>query len=514
MKVAGYIRVSTGLQVREGYSLQDQRKEINEFCQYKKFELVKIFEDAGISGKTTEERPGFQSMMDEVKNGEIQGVIFTSLSRMGRNTLECLETDKELKKYGVKLFTLLENVDTTKGTGKLFFTNLAAFYEFELDLIRERTTIGKKQALSEGKWPWGGRPYGYQWNKDEERFEVIDEEAEGVKRIFELVLTGHSNNKIEAMLTAEGIPTKTRKPRWPNGSVKHIIRNELYSRPKAYNEDSKPFNAPSLVSVEDQDRAIAILDKKAKAYKDMPTREPRSDRILAHVLRCKKCGRPMIVRKSRHDYDYYVCMGRIRDKKGCDQPYIPVEKADDMIWEEVETHLLTDPTVWAKDWKETKDEKVVILAEKGKAEKALNKVRDQLDRAAQAILEGLTPSLNKTLERKTIELETQYEDITNKLRVLDQDLKEIDREEGNVKRIEMWSEGILLKLRDADKVTKRDFMRELFKGKIYVDWNLDNGSPFTPHGLCLENAERWLKEKKLIAPLVWEPKTNTWLVPK
>lgn len=518
MKAIGYIRVSTGAQT-EGFSLPEQKASIQKRAYAEDLELVGILEDGGISGtKLDDERPGYQALKEKIREGKVEVLIVKSLSRLFRSSREALDFLKDfIKEYDLKVISLNEKIDTTGAMGEFFYTIVCALFELEIALIKERMESGKREALSLGKWPYGksARPYGYDWDKEAGRFEVVEEEAEGVKRMFELILTGHTLSRTEAILTAEHIPTRSRKPKWANGTVKHIIRNVLYSRPKAYVEGGKPIEAPQLMSVEDQDRAIALVERLTAPYKGRGASAPRTDSLLSHMLSCRKCGKPMIFKHSRHGKIYYVCDGRIKDKKNCDQPYVPVEKADSLIWKEVTTYLLTDPAVWAKDWKETKDEKAVILTRKEKAAKVLAKVQSKLDRAAEAILGSPGGNLTKTIERKAKDLETQYQDITAELRHLDQDLKEIEREEKNVDGVKNWPTGILIKLNEADNVTKRDFLRQLFKGKIFVDWprlegDLTKGgfnykTPFDPHGLCIENAEGWLKEHGMIEPLITEP---------
>ena len=84
-KIAGiYIRVSTEDQAREGFSLPEQKERLKEFCQFKKYEIYKIYKDAGISAKN-DKRPAYQEMLEDVKNKKINVMFIRKKKQAGRN---------------------------------------------------------------------------------------------------------------------------------------------------------------------------------------------------------------------------------------------------------------------------------------------------------------------------------------------------------------------------------------------------------------------------------------------
>src|SRR5581483_8655419 len=84
----GYIRVSTTMQREDGISLETQTQRIQEYCAYKKLDLVKVYQDAGISGKNITGRPGMQELLSDIQKGD--SIIVCDLSRLARNTKDAL----------------------------------------------------------------------------------------------------------------------------------------------------------------------------------------------------------------------------------------------------------------------------------------------------------------------------------------------------------------------------------------------------------------------------------------
>ena len=81
-KVAGiYIRVSTEDQAREGFSLGEQEEKLRQLCEFKEYQIFKVYEDAGISAKDMEHRPGFQQMMDDMRKGKINYIVAYKIGR-------------------------------------------------------------------------------------------------------------------------------------------------------------------------------------------------------------------------------------------------------------------------------------------------------------------------------------------------------------------------------------------------------------------------------------------------
>ncbi len=152
MKAIGYMRVSTEEQSREGISLGHQRAKIQAYCNLHDLDLVDMVEDAGISGKSIQKRPGIQAVMKMVAQKRVDAVVIYKLDRMARNTIEALMMVEEMEKAGVALHSITESLDTKSAIGRFVVRIMAALAEMERDLIAERT----RDALA-GKKANGGR---------------------------------------------------------------------------------------------------------------------------------------------------------------------------------------------------------------------------------------------------------------------------------------------------------------------------------------------------------------------
>ncbi len=142
-RVAFYIRVSTSKQ-----DTDNQRRELEVVAERSGWKVVKVYEDAGISGaKGRDQRPGLDAMMKGVNSKEFDMVASWSVDRLGRSLTDLLSILQTLHEKGVGLFLRL---DTSTTAGKAMFQMLGVFAEFERGIIRERVNAGLARARAKG----------------------------------------------------------------------------------------------------------------------------------------------------------------------------------------------------------------------------------------------------------------------------------------------------------------------------------------------------------------------------
>ena len=166
MKYALYARVSTKEQTTE-----NQRLRLVAYAEAQNFEYD-LFEETESTRKT---RPVKQEMLQQLRAGKYAGVIIYKLDRYARSSTELIMDVSELVKKGIHFISLSDNLDFNTATGKLYFQILSAFAEFERELIRERTILGLKRAIQEGKQL--GRPRGSKDKKVRKKSGYILREA-------------------------------------------------------------------------------------------------------------------------------------------------------------------------------------------------------------------------------------------------------------------------------------------------------------------------------------------------
>lgn len=217
----GYIRVSTLQQADEGISLAAQRSRIEDWCRANDYVLAGVFEDAGISGSKTSNRPGLEAALKAACKAKAPLVVY-SLSRLARSTTDAISLAERLQKAGADLVSLSEKVDTSGAMGKFFFTLLSALGQLELDLTRERTRLAMQKLKREGRRVSGIPPYGFDLSTDGRTLAPNLAEQRTIARMRKEREKGKSFGSIAAMLNAKGIPPK-RGTAWAPTTVRSII---------------------------------------------------------------------------------------------------------------------------------------------------------------------------------------------------------------------------------------------------------------------------------------------------
>lgn len=145
-RIAIYLRVSTSKQ-----DTDNQRRELELVAERSGWEIVKVYEDAGISGaKGRDKRPGLDAMMKAVNAKEFDMVAAWSVDRLGRSLTDLLAILQSLQDKGIDLFLHQQGLDTSTTAGKAMFQMLGVFAEFERGIIRERVNAGLARAKARG----------------------------------------------------------------------------------------------------------------------------------------------------------------------------------------------------------------------------------------------------------------------------------------------------------------------------------------------------------------------------
>jgi DNA invertase Pin-like site-specific DNA recombinase len=145
-RVAIYLRVSTDKQ-----TTNNQRRELEAVAERSGWEVVKVYQDAGISGaKGRDKRPGLDAMLKAVNAREFDMVAAWSVDRLGRSLTDLLAILQSLHDKAVDLFLHQQGLDTSTSAGKAMFQMLGVFAEFERGIIRERVNAGLARAQANG----------------------------------------------------------------------------------------------------------------------------------------------------------------------------------------------------------------------------------------------------------------------------------------------------------------------------------------------------------------------------
>lgn len=146
-RAALYLRVSTDHQTTE-----NQRQHLTKVAERAGWEIVEVYEDAGISGaKGRKDRPAFDRMCQDATRRRFDVIMAWSVDRLGRSLQDLVTFLGELHSSGIDLFLHQQGIDTTTPAGKAMFQMLGVFAEFERAMIRERVVAGLDRARTNGK---------------------------------------------------------------------------------------------------------------------------------------------------------------------------------------------------------------------------------------------------------------------------------------------------------------------------------------------------------------------------
>ena len=316
LRVAAYCRVSTDDEEQLTSYEAQKNYYTDKIMTNREWTIAGIFADEGITGTSARKRPEFLRMIRQCKQGKIDIVLTKSISRFARNTVDCLNYVRALKELGIAVIFEKENMNTLEVDSEILITMLGAFAQSESESISANVRWGIRQAMKEGKATIQYKYlYGYRKGEDG-RPEIIPEQAEVVRKIYNLFLSGTPVRGIQEYLNTSAVPNINGEPKWARSAIDSILTNEKYCGDvllqKTYIDDcinkkvkkntgQLPMylvqnHHEGIISRETFDAAQAELSRRnagrSPSKKNAPTGRSRysSKYALSDRLYCGECG--------------------------------------------------------------------------------------------------------------------------------------------------------------------------------------------------------------------------------
>ena len=317
-RVVAYCRVSTKQEEQlNSYDVQ-KRYYTERINSESDWTLVAIFADKGITGTSVKKRDEFNKMIKLCKRGKVDMIITKSISRFARNTVDCLKYTRMLKEIGVDVFFEEQGIHSTQPGAEFYITIYGSIAQSESENISANIKFGKAQCAREGKVNFHYKNFlGYRKGADGQP-EIVPEEAETVRYIYECYLMGDSFGGIIAKLKERGILSPSGKVEWQYSTIQSILSNERYKgdaiinktyivdciskkvrvnngeRPKYYVENNHPAIIDDVTFARVQEELARRTSKRKVKQVGTKTEQGRysSKYALTELLVCGECKTP------------------------------------------------------------------------------------------------------------------------------------------------------------------------------------------------------------------------------
>jgi site-specific DNA recombinase len=485
MKVVLYARVSSPKQAEKELPIAAQLKTMRKYASEHGWEVCRDFVEGGESARSAN-RPAFREMIALARQREkpFDAILVWKLSRFARNREDSIIYKSLLRKYGISVISINEQIDDSPA-GKLLEGIIEVIDEFYSSNLAQDTVRGMKENAGRGFLNGGSIPTGYKAKKvmdrSNERTQLETDEvfAPIIQRIFRMAVEGMGAKEIVKVLNSEGLKTSRGKP-WSKNNVYYILKNEVYTGTLLWNRSNrnggrrKPNEPDEVIRIESNHPALIDQETFKRVQELLRQRSPKvvhprlvsSQYLLTGFIYCGKCGARMVGAAAKSSkFFYYVCHNCYkRGKEICDAGFINKDRLEAFIVERVKANILTDENLEElarltnEDMREARGEYAerleLIDVQLQDLRGRLHKLYDALE-TGKLDLEELAPRI-KELKAQIGDLERNRTDLVDKLR--DTRLELV-----NASAVKAYVEDLRALLANACLVEQKALLRSLIK---------------------------------------------------
>lgn len=259
MRAVIYTRVSTVEQAREGYSLAAQRKALEELARIHSYDIVSVYEDAGISAKDVNHRPAMMQMLADIGGYDV--ILVFALSRLTRSVSDLYNTLEVLRKHDVTLISRTEAFDTSTPTGRAMVGLLGVFAQLERELTSERVRAAMAERAAQGKRTCS-EVLGYDID-GADGLVINPAEAEVVRYIYDAYLRHQCLSAVAELCEARGYRGKRGRV-FKASHIKTILSRPIYIGYNSYHGQLYKGTHEPIVSEAQYNKVQRLLGKGRK----------------------------------------------------------------------------------------------------------------------------------------------------------------------------------------------------------------------------------------------------------
>lgn len=357
LRVHAYIRYSSVMQ-DDGFSVEYQISEINDYCNRNGWVLEKIHVDQALTAKQVAGRESFFDLLNCIVNEEVDIVIVYKMNRMFRNAEESHVYRKKFRSHGVKIISVTEPIDEQTSAGRLTANMLANLDQYQSEIIADFVRSSLREMTRQGYYIGGYIPLGYtlveetHGKKKRKRYQILESEAVHVRKCFELYADGFSLLYILHYLHDAGIKGRRGKS-IGRTTLRRMLQNDMYVGTlrfvtEGYDDLIVENAIPSIIDPDVWSR----VQSRHQANKPVTPRKHRELYPLTGKITCGYCGQHFFgisckVYKSDgspYHYKYYVCSSRGSANK-CSPKRIRKEALEKIAISAIKQHILNDAAI-------------------------------------------------------------------------------------------------------------------------------------------------------------------------
>ncbi len=281
----------------EGETLARHQSMLTELAKRQNLSVIKIYREI-VSGDSISARPQMQCLLSDMADGRYAGVLVVEVERLARgDTIDQGIVAQAFRESNTKIITPAKTYDPQNEFDEEYFEFSLFMSRREYKTIKRRMAAGRIEAVKEGNYICSRVPYGYKKINPEPKIhtlEIVPAEAEVIRRIYELYLSGKGAKAIAGELNRLGIrPQKSEY--WENPSIKKILANPLYCGKIKW----KPKNGPEMLCDGLHEPIISeeVFQAAQEKRKTNPAAQVKNNdtfhNYYHNVLYCAHCGHQM-----------------------------------------------------------------------------------------------------------------------------------------------------------------------------------------------------------------------------